>query len=230
MNWLIRSNDRLTRLMKTDTKTQILDAAEKLFAKQGFEATSLRAIIADAGVNLAAIHYHFRSKEGLVRAVLQRRFAPINEERIRQLEACQRKPRANAAQVEEILEAFLAPPLYLGLKHSFQGRLLMQLMGRVLLQSGEMLERAAGDQFLYVAKRFLQAFQQALPHLSKQEIAWRLNFTIGAAAKALFGGIPMKILSEATHENLAERDLRRILRKLIAYTAAGMKAPAVREN
>jgi AcrR family transcriptional regulator len=213
-----------------NTKTQILDAAEKRFAKQGFEATSLRAIIADAGVNLAAIHYHFRSKEGLVRAVLQRRFAPINDERIRQLEACQRRPRAKAAQVEEILEAFLAPPLYLGLKHSFQGRLLMQLMGRVLLQSGEMLERAAGDQFLCVATRFLQAFQQALPHLSKQEIAWRLNFTIGAAAKALFGGIPMKILSEATHENLAERDLRRILRKLIAYTAAGMKAPAVREN
>jgi AcrR family transcriptional regulator len=74
--------------MSADTKTQILDAAEKLFAKQGFEATSLRAIIADAGVNLAAIHYHFRSKEGLVRAVLERRIAPINEERIRQLQAC----------------------------------------------------------------------------------------------------------------------------------------------
>jgi len=216
--------------MRADTKTQILDAAEKLFARQGFEATSLRAIIADAGVNLAAIHYHFRSKEGLVRAVLRRRLAPINEERIRQLEACQRKFRGRGPQVEAILEAFLAPPLYLALKHSVQGHLLMQLMGRILLQSGELLEKAAGDQFLCIATRFLQAFQQALPYLSKQEIAWRLNFTIGATAKALFGGIPMKILSEATHENLAERDIRRILRKLIAYTAAGMKAPAVRGN
>jgi AcrR family transcriptional regulator len=216
--------------MSASTQTQILDAAEKLFARQGFEATSLRAIIADAGVNLAAIHYHFRSKEGLVRAVLQRRLAPINEERIRQLEACQRKSREKSPQVETILEAFLAPPLYLALKHSVQGRLLMQLMGRILLQSSELLERAAGDQFLCVATRFLQAFQQALPHLSKQEIAWRLNFTIGAASKALFGGIPMKILSEATHESLAERDIKRILRKLIAYTAGGMKAPAVRDN
>jgi AcrR family transcriptional regulator len=216
--------------MSASTQTQILDAAEKLFARQGFEATSLRAIIADAGVNLAAIHYHFRSKEGLVRAVLQRRLAPINVERIRQLEACQRKSRAKGPQVETILEAFLAPPLYLALKHSVQGRLLMQLMGRILLQSSELLERAAGDQFLCVATRFLQAFQQALPHLSKQEIAWRLNFTIGAASKALFGGIPMKILSEATHESLAERDIKRILRKLIAYTAGGMKAPAVRDN
>jgi AcrR family transcriptional regulator len=216
--------------MSASTQTQILDAAEKLFARQGFEAASLRAIIADAGVNLAAIHYHFRSKEGLVRAVLQRRLAPINEERIRQLEACQRKSRAKGPQVETILEAFLAPPLYLALKHSVQGRLLMQLMGRILLQSSELLERAAGDQFLCVATRFLQAFQQALPHLSKQEIAWRLNFTIGAASKALFGGIPMKILSEATHESLAERDIKRILRKLIAYTAGGMKAPAVRDN
>jgi AcrR family transcriptional regulator len=216
--------------MSASTQTQILDSAEKLFARQGFEATSLRAIIADAGVNLAAIHYHFRSKEGLVRAVLQRRLAPINEQRIRQLEACQRKSREKGPQVEAILEAFLAPPLYLALKHSVQGRLLMQLMGRILLQSSELLERAAGDQFVCVATRFLQAFQQALPHLSKQEIAWRLNFTIGAASKALFGGIPMKILSEATHESLAERDIKRILRKLIAYTAAGMKAPAVRDN
>jgi AcrR family transcriptional regulator len=216
--------------MRPDTKTQILDAAEKLFARQGFEATSLRAIIADAGVNLAAIHYHFQSKEGLVRAVLRRRLAPINEERIRQLDACQRKFRERGPQVEAILEAFLAPPLYLALKHSVRAHLLMQLMGRILLQSSELLEKAAEDQFLCVATRFLQAFQQALPYLSKQEIAWRLNFTIGATAKALFGGIPMKILSEATHESLAERDIKRILRKLIAYTAAGMKAPAVRGN
>jgi AcrR family transcriptional regulator len=216
--------------MSADTKTQILDAAEKLFAKQGFEATSLRAIIADAGVNLAAIHYHFRSKEGLVRAVLERRIAPINEERIRQLQACLRRRGERIPPVEEILEAFLGPFLSLGLKHSVEGRLLMHLMGRILLQPSEMLEKIAGDQFRDVATRFLHAVQQALPHLSRQEIAWRVNFTIGAAAKALFGGIPMKVLSEVTHENLGERDLRRILRKLIAYTAAGMNARAVREN
>lgn len=216
--------------MISDTKTRILDAAEKLFAKQGFEAASLRAIIADAGVNLAAIHYHFRTKEGLIQAVLERRFAPMNQERIRQLDACLRKARGKAPRVEGILEAFLGPPLYLGLKHSAQGHLLMQLSGRILLQSGEVLQRAAGMQFREVATRFVQAFQRALPDLSKQEIAWRINFTIGAAANAMFAVIPMKILSEVTHENLGERDMRRILGNLITYTAAGMKAPASRDR
>ena len=71
--------------MAPDTRHRILDAAEKLFAHHGFESTSLRSIIASANVNLAAIHYHFRSKEGLIRAVIERRFAPVNDERLRQL-------------------------------------------------------------------------------------------------------------------------------------------------
>ena len=46
-----------------DTKQKILDAAEQLIAEQGYAATSLRQIIAEAGVNLASIHYHFGSKD-----------------------------------------------------------------------------------------------------------------------------------------------------------------------
>src|SRR4029453_7506295 len=71
--------------MAPNTRHKILDAAEKLFARQGFESTSLRSIIASASVNLAAIHYHFRSKEGLIRAVIERRFAPVNDECLRLL-------------------------------------------------------------------------------------------------------------------------------------------------
>ena len=87
-----------------------------------------------------------------------------------------------------------------------------------------MLEKAAGSEFERVAVRFLAAFQKAVP-LTKQEIAWRMNFTIGAAARTLFGGVPIRILSSASHEDLQERDVQRVLQRLIAYTAAGMKAP-----
>ena len=48
-----------------NTKDRILDAAERLFAHKGIEATSLRNITAEAGVNLAAVNYHFQSKEAL---------------------------------------------------------------------------------------------------------------------------------------------------------------------
>ena len=210
--------------MVPNTRQKILDAAEKLFARQGFESTSLRSIIASADVNLAAIHYHFRGKEGLIRAVIERRFARVNDERLRLLAEYENRAEGQAPLVEEILDAFLAPMLRVGLLHSGQGRLLMQLAGRLLQASDGMLEKAAGSEFERVAVRFLAAFQKAVP-LTKQEIAWRMNFTIGAAARALFGGIPIRVLSSASHEDLQERDVQRVLQRLIAYTAAGMKAP-----
>ena len=90
-----------------NTRQKILDAAEKLFARHGFESTSLRSIIASAGVNLAAIHYHFRGKEGLIRAVIERRFAPVNDERLRLLAEYENRAEGQALLVEEILDAFL---------------------------------------------------------------------------------------------------------------------------
>src|SRR3954466_12128972 len=106
-----------------DTKQRILDSAEQLFAHHGFEATSLRTIIADAKVNLAAIHYHYHSKEALIDAVLLRRLEPINRERIEMLDKC-----GENASLEAVLEAFVAPALRFGCK-SF-----VKLMGRVITE------------------------------------------------------------------------------------------------
>src|SRR3981081_4013505 len=80
------------------TKTRILDAAELLFMEHGFEATSLRQLTSAAGVNLAAVNYHFGSKEELFQAVLTRRLDPMNQERIDlldKLEGRERPGRAN---------------------------------------------------------------------------------------------------------------------------------------
>ncbi len=68
------------------TKAAILDAAERLFALNGFEATSVRTITAEAGANLGAVNYHFGAKDGLILAVLKRIFQPVNERRLRLLD------------------------------------------------------------------------------------------------------------------------------------------------
>src|ERR1700689_2214812 len=111
----IRMNDR------PDTKTRILDAAEKLFGENGFDATSLRDITTEADVNLAAVNYHFQSKDSLIEAVIQRSAAPVNDRRIAMLEAAGPKPT-----VEQIVEAFIGPAL----EHDFQP--MAPLMARVL--------------------------------------------------------------------------------------------------
>ena len=89
--------------MATDTKKRILDTAEGLFAEHGFPATSMRDITNAAGVNLAAINYHFGSKESLLIAVLQRRTLPINIARLSRLDALE----AAAAGTDNLLPHIL---------------------------------------------------------------------------------------------------------------------------
>ena len=68
-----------------DTATRILDAAERLFVEHGFEATSLRTITQQAEVNLAAVNYHFGSKDALFQAVHRQRTAGEPLESLRAL-------------------------------------------------------------------------------------------------------------------------------------------------
>src|SRR5881394_149494 len=96
-----------------DTKTRILDAAESLFMEHGFEATSLRQLTAAAGVNLAAVNYHFGSKEELFQAVLTRRLDPMNHERIELLARLERDAGDKPIACERILAAMLTPALRL---------------------------------------------------------------------------------------------------------------------
>src|ERR1017187_9526216 len=94
-----------------DTRQKILDAAERLFGEQGYVATSLRHIIAEAGVNLAAIHYHFGSKEELLDQLVMRKAGPVNEERLALLDHYEAEAGAMPVPVDKILRAFLEPPL-----------------------------------------------------------------------------------------------------------------------
>src|SRR6478736_3259068 len=86
-----------------DTKTRILDVAEGLFVEHGFEATSLRQLTAAAGVNLAAVNYHFGSKEELFQAVLTRRLDPMNQERIERLDRLEREATVRPLTCERVL-------------------------------------------------------------------------------------------------------------------------------
>src|SRR5258706_5167560 len=97
--------------MSADTKTRILDAAEQLFMEHGFEATSMRQLTSAAGVNLAAVNYHFGSKEELFQAVLTRRLDPMNQERIELLQKVEREAGGKPLSCENVLFAMLIPAL-----------------------------------------------------------------------------------------------------------------------
>jgi AcrR family transcriptional regulator len=201
----------------------ILDAAQRLFAEHGYEATSLRAIIAAAGVNLAAVHYHFKSKEALLLAVAERGIEPINRERMRMLLCAEQEAGGGPPQVEELIRAFIAPAFRVATApgEPLGSTVFMRLMGRLYSESPEAAKLVFRSQLGEVAQRFIKAFKRALPYLTHDELMWRLHFLIGAMAHTFRGAD----LTEAVTGDLwrpAEPDV--VLERLIRFLAAGMKA------
>src|SRR5258708_21964173 len=164
------------------TKERILDAAERLFATQGFEATSLRAITSEAGVNLAAVNYHFQSKDALLRAVVARRIGPVNRRRLELLDAWE---ATRARDLHDLIQAFMIPAIELKRTNA---RNFLPLLGRMYTEPGEFVEHVFKEHLREVSQRFIAAFHGALPHLSRAEVIWRIHFMVGIMCHVLAGG------------------------------------------
>lgn len=193
-----------------DTKTRILDAAEKLFGEKGFDATSLRDITTEADVNLAAVNYHFQSKESLIDAVISRRVEPVNRERFQMLAAA-----GPDATVEQILLAFLSPLLNQNVSA------VAPLMGRVLATPDVFLVQLFKKHMVALVQRFTLAMAKALPELTETEVMWRLNFTAGAMAHVMARS---QHLQELTGGKLDLTDRAAVVARLVTFAAAGFRA------
>jgi AcrR family transcriptional regulator len=197
---------------QVDTKTRLLDAAEKLFGQNGFDATSLRDITTEAQVNLAAVNYHFQSKDSLIDAVIGRRLEPVNRKRIQMLDAGGPSPT-----LEQILQAFLAPILEQEVWPA------VPLIGRVLSNPDQFLERVFKKHLAAVARRFGDAIAHALPGLPPEEIVWRLHFMAGAMSHVLLFS---QVLPMMTGGLCHSQDRKALMARLVTFLAAGFRAPA----
>ncbi len=210
--------------MKTPDKTRkaILDAAERLFSEQGFEGASMRAITSAAGVNVAAANYHFGAKEALFKATLARRIGPVNEERLRLLEAIEAESGRRRPAVEKVLEALVAPALRLSRDKRRGGLIFMRLLGRLFADPGDRLQALFLEQFEDIGKRFMPVFQRALPKLPPVELMWRIHFVIGVMAHTMADTQKLRHIS---HGVCDPTDTEGIVGRMVTFLAAGMKAP-----
>jgi AcrR family transcriptional regulator len=176
--------------IEAGTRESLLDAAETLFSERGIQAASLRAITEQAGANLAAVHYHFGSKQGLVRAVFSRRLAPLNTERLLRLG----RSEEGGGEIEDVLHAFLAPALDMArdASHGAFGR----LMGRAFMEPDDETREILIEQFSEVFHRFTAAFARLLPELPEDEIVWRFHFVAGALGHTVACGQLIERYSE----------------------------------
>jgi AcrR family transcriptional regulator len=171
---------------QTDTKKNILDAAEKLFSRHGFAATSLRMLTKEAGVNLAAVNYHFGSKEELIKAVIERRLLPLNRLRTEKLLSVKRhaEEENRLPGVREVILAFMEPTF--AFRNSGEGaRNFITLIGRTFSEP----ESTVREIFLDLVRPVFQLLHdllcEALPQLGCDVIFCRLHFTLGAMGHAM---------------------------------------------
>jgi AcrR family transcriptional regulator len=200
-----------------DTKERILDAAERLFAAHGFAGTSLRAITREAGVNLAAVHYHYGTKKDLLRAVLSRIVVPVNRERLEMLERAE--AREDLPTVEGILEAYLAPGLRAVQDLGERGIVITRFLGRSYTEPTELVQALVREQFEDVGQRFTEALGRALPNLPEAELYWRFKLVVG---------VMTHIQADAGRSDAYAEDLSDVdgtVRRLVAFLAAGLRAP-----
>ena len=199
------------------TRERILGAAETLFARHGFAGASLRQVTAAANVNLAAVNYHFGSKDNLVEEVFRRRLDDLNK---RRLAALATALALDAPELEDVLGAFIRPALELSLDQA-GGHAFMRVLARAYAEHDERLRRFLSENYGHVLRDFAAALGRLLPHLDKEELYWRLDFITGALTHSMADFGPMKRRGPVSEETHRERAASHLVR----FAAAGLRSP-----
>jgi len=204
------------------TRDRILDTAERLFAEQGMERTSIRQITAAAEANLGAINYHFGTKQKLIEAVFTRRLEPVNRRRMTLLDEAELRAGHQSPALEILLEAMIRPAVEGSFAAGERNISFMRLMARCHSEPNPAIERLMRAQFQPVMARFAAAFGRALPALSREEMSWRMIFMSGAMLHSLLISSKEDVLPGGPHKKL---DADGLVYRLVGFAAAGMKTP-----
>ncbi len=201
----------------TDTKEQIISVAERLFAELGFTGTTLRNVVSEAGVNLAAVNYHFGSKENLFRAVVARFARPVVAKELNLLSKL--TARAELPSVEEILTAMLQPSLEILAQDENTRLVRAQFMGRCRTEP-EPIQSIAYTEFAPALEPFLDVLQQVLPEQSRSQLSWKFDLVITALVRVLMeAGKPYALLKTT---ELA--DIQSTTQQLVKFFSPGMRS------
>jgi AcrR family transcriptional regulator len=206
-----------------ETRTRILDAAEELFMLHGFEATSMRQLTAKAGANLAAVNYHFGSKDALIEAVFRRRLDAMNASRIAELDRLEKDDGGRPPSPRQIIGAFVGASLRMIEDASGGGRNFIRLLGRTYTDPQKHIRSLIGQLYAPAMERFKTAFERALPQMPRDELIWRMHFMFGTLAYTLAATDTVQLIAGCKPED--RYDARLLEARLTAFLQAGLLAP-----
>lgn len=211
----------MRRKPTVDPQTRILDAAENAVAECGFAGASLRRIAQEARVNLATVYYYFRSKRGLMEAVLKRRFGPLREEHLALLREFEAANPGRPLPVEKILEAMLVPPLRLAAQDSVRRQAVRRLFGRIVGEPNAETQEMLRHLRMESRTAFLKALQRSLPEAPRADLLWSLEFVSGALAFTLCNPRELEV---ETRGACNPANTEKVLAEMIRFFSAGFHA------
>lgn len=203
------------------TKELILDTAESLFSEHGVQGVSLRMLTKEADVNVASVHYHFGSKEAVVRAAFQRRIRPVNRERLAMLDAIEGAAAGKAIAVEDVLTALFSPVMRLT-EDPERHRQFMRLCARLYSEPADYCESVFKEEFAEVIARFERAFARALPDLAIGEVRQRMHFAVAVMVHTMLDCGRTHRWAEGGPSAF---DSQEMLDSMVRFVAGGMRTP-----
>lgn len=202
------------------TRKRIIKAAEKIFARGGYRAMTLREVTNEARVNLAAVNYHFGSKSNLMRSIIRERFEPINKERLRLLDLKIEEHAPHPVPLEEIYDC-LFRPLFAGVASaSASETTIMQIIGRALTEPADFTRNLHKEFFVELSLRYMTEIKRACPELSQEDLQYRFFISISTMIGTVIEQVRLENISGG---KLSGGNLDRLLSELTAFVVAGFK-------
>ena len=181
-------------MAQAGTVDRILDTAEVLFAQKGFAETSLRAITSKAGVNLAAVNYHFGSKEALIQAVFERFLTPFSAALGAKLDEMETTGTPDTP--ENVLGIVFRLALGTHPEDPQRAAIFFRLSGQAYSQPQDHLRAWLREHYGPVFRRFLALLRRAVPDVPPMELFWRVHFSLGAVIFTLSGMESLQAISK----------------------------------
>lgn len=207
-----------------DSRKRILDATESIFIAHGYKGTSMRQIASQAKVSLAAMNYHFGSKEGLIREVIRRRLDCLSDECLRQLDALETEAAGSPLKPSQIVDAFFGTFVRLPQMPNHGGLVALRLLGHTLVDSSEFIHTFLSHESAHLVGRYKAALFLAMPDVPKTEIAWRFHLLLGAMSYAIVGTDAFKPSAEQPTSSQNDR-LVRVQPLLMSFLLDGLYPP-----
>ncbi len=211
---------RVINLSESQPKQRLLAAAEQLFAEKGFESVAVRDVTQLAKANVAAVNYHFGSRDGLVALVVARYLAPLNQERLERLDVLERRSPNKVVPIEEIVHALVRPLVGMVGKTDLSEVLFCKLMGGILALPEEGLSAVMMEQMKVLNNRFIRAISKVLPTVPQEDLQWRMHFVVGSLIHLLEHQELLKSLSNGVS---GSPSLEVTLGRFVRFAAAGLR-------